>query len=94
MKGKPRPPKRVEYLMTCSIRRPPDFSYGAFVSNSPDDFDKLLAADEEKLSSLASCLANPTRVKIVKALFDGEKTSSELSTATGLPGNRDDELDD
>ncbi len=48
----------------------------------------LLDLNPKKIATFCESLSNECRVKILKALYDGTKTSSELSKITGLEGGQ------
>jgi DNA-binding transcriptional ArsR family regulator len=86
LQGRPRPPRSIEFLSMYTVRRGTSSVYGGSVVTSPDDYEQIISVSEEEVARVASCLANPTRVKIIKALLEGDKTSSELTAAIGIAG--------
>jgi len=86
--GKPKGSQYLDYLKVSVFQRAKDVSFCHMVTSGPDDYEELFKADENLIAEVASSLANPSRVKLIKSLLAGDKTSSELSQDTGIDGGQ------
>lgn len=85
---KPPEDRYLKYLKIFRFSRGDGLVHSQTNISEPGDFHKLLSIDEETVAIAASCLANSTRVRIVKSLLKGNKTAAELTAATGFSGGQ------
>lgn len=86
--GKPRGNQYLDYLKIAVFQRAENFAFYHMVISDSKSYEDLFTVDDNLIAEVASSFVNPARVRLIKSLLAGDKTSSELSQDTGIEGGQ------